>query len=107
MQNTIYGQVEKILGSDVELELFAVLNDMTVEAARAVLERMLEKPELEPEFRDYIFSDSRSEDFKGYTAGESKGYQRGHESGFAKGALLGCILGGALVLGAVICLKRG
>ncbi|MFL9694688.1 hypothetical protein, partial [Aeromonas veronii] len=43
------------------------------------------------EFKEYIFSSERSEDFKGYTAGEERGYQRGHESGFAKGAALGVL----------------
>ena len=34
---------------------------------------------------------TRSEDFKGYTAGEATGYSRGHEAGFAKGAMLGAL----------------
>lgn len=52
---------------------------------------MIEKPEIAEEFKEYIFSEKRSEDFKGYTAGEATGYSRGHEAGFAKGAMLGAL----------------
>lgn len=91
MQSDVIKNAEEILNNDEQLSDFADLNRITVEAAKKLLERLLEKPEIAEEFKEYIFSDERSDDFKGYTAGEEKGYQRGHESGFAKGAALGVI----------------
>ncbi len=79
MQNNIYQQAAETLASDAQLQAFATLNEMTVRAARQLLERLLGQPELAEEFRHYIFSSERSTDFQGYTAGESVGYQRGHQ----------------------------
>ncbi|MDN3552032.1 hypothetical protein QWY74_00865 [Halomonas almeriensis] len=84
-------KVKAILDDKEKLNKFAQLNDLAIETARQILERMLEKPGVADEFKEYIFSEERSEDFKGYTAGEEKGYQRGHESGFAKGAFVGLV----------------
>lgn len=91
MDEEMVKNAQEILDNTDRLKVFAELNRLTVEAAKQLLERLLEKPEIAQEFKDYIFSDERSEDFKGYTAGEEKGYQRGHETGFAKGAALGII----------------
>ena len=89
-ENTLKNAKE-ILSNNAELSKFADLNRISVEVAKQVLERLLEKPDVAEEFKEYIFSSERSEDFKGYTAGEERGYQRGHESGFAKGAALGVL----------------
>jgi len=94
--NDIIKNAKQILDSDVKLKEFSDLNRLGIDAARLLLERLIEKPEMAKEFNDYIFSSERSEDFKGYTAGEEKGYQRGHEAGFAKGAALTVI--GALTI---------
>lgn len=100
MNENIIKNAKEILSNNEELKKFAELNRITVDAAKKILERLLEKPEVAEEFKTYIFSNERSEDFKGYTAGEEKGYQRGHEAGFAKGTALG-VLGtiGMLTLG--------
>lgn len=91
MNENIIKNAKEILANNAELSKFADLNRISVEVAKQVLERLLEKPDVAEEFKEYIFSSERSEDFKGYTAGEEKGYQRGHESGFAKGAALGVL----------------
>ena len=94
MKSDVVKKAKDILESEDKLSDFAEFNRITIEAAKKLLERLLEKPEIADEFKEYIYSDERSEDFKGYTAGEEKGYQRGHESGFAKGAALAvlCVL---------------
>ena len=84
-------QAEAILRNPSAIEEFAEGNDITNAAAKAVFERLAEKPEISQEVKDYIHSKDRSEDFKGYIAGEEKGYQKGHEAGFAKGAALSAI----------------
>lgn len=91
MNENILRNAKEILANNDELKKFADLNRISAEAAKQVLERLLEKPEVAEEFKEYIFSSERSEDFKGYTAGEEKGYQRGHEAGFAKGTALGVL----------------
>ncbi|OCQ44005.1 hypothetical protein A6767_19840 [Aeromonas veronii] len=91
MNENILKNAKEILSNNAELSKFADLNRISVEVAKQVLERLLEKPDVAEEFKEYIFSSERSEDFKGYTAGEERGYQRGHESGFAKGAALGVL----------------
>lgn len=100
-------KVQAILDDEKQLNKFAQLNDLAIETARKLLERMLEKPEVADEFKKYIFSDERSEDFKGYTAGEEKGYQRGHESGFAKGAFVGLVAGLATAAAGVAAYFKG
>ena len=87
----VKGQAETILKDPSAIEKFAKDNNIKNEAARAVFERLVEKPEISPEVKEYIHSKERSEDFKGYTAGEEKGYKRGHEAGFAKVAALSAI----------------
>jgi hypothetical protein len=82
---------ENILKDTSAMENFAKENNITNEAAKEVFKRLAERPEISPEVKEYIHSDSRSEDFKGYIAGEEKGYQLGHEAGFAKGAALSAI----------------
>ncbi|WP_320545708.1 hypothetical protein [Aeromonas veronii] len=91
MNENILKNAKEILSNNAELSKFADLNRISVEVAKQVLERLLEKPDVAEEFKEYIFSSERSEDFKDYTAGEERGYQRGHESGFAKGAALGVL----------------
>lgn len=82
---------EDILNDPNKLLDFAKNNQIGTEAATEILKRLAEKPEVAEEFKKYIFSPERSDDFKGYTAGEEKGYSRGHEAGFAKGAMLGAL----------------
>lgn len=91
MNYDAFQKVFNTLNNDDLLRAFASLNGLALEAARALLERLLEEPELEEEVKQYIFSPERSEDFRGYTAGESTGYRRGHQSGFFKGTLAGVI----------------
>lgn len=83
--------VESILDNSNKLIEFSELNKLTTQAAEKILKRMLEKPDISEEVKKYIFAEGRSEDFKGYVAGEEKGYKRGHEAGFAKGAFLGVL----------------
>jgi hypothetical protein len=91
MKKTFIKNFEEILDDSEKLKEFANLNRLSIEAAETILERLIEKPEISEEFKNYIFSESRSEDFKGYTAGEATGYSRGHDAGFAKGAMLGVL----------------
>ncbi|EKO3834667.1 hypothetical protein VH1709_contig00043-0095 [Vibrio harveyi] len=91
MTNNINQNVKEVLADQEKIEEFAELNRLTVEAAELLLKRLMERPEMEKEFKEYIFSNDRSEDFKSYTAGEEKGYQRGHDAGFAKGTALGVL----------------
>ncbi|ELE6598517.1 TPA: hypothetical protein ACPJZ8_000035 [Vibrio diabolicus] len=91
MTTNIYQNAEEVLADEQQLKEFADLNRLSVEVARQLLNRLMEKPEMEKEFKEYIFSSERSEDFKGYTAGEEKGYERGFDTGFAKGAAVGVI----------------
>jgi len=93
----IQKNAEEILLNEGKLKEFAELNSLAVDVAKIILERLIKEPEIADEFKSYIFSSERSEDFKGYTAGEEKGYQRGHEAGLAKGAALGVI--GAITVG--------
>ncbi|WP_455233084.1 hypothetical protein [Geopseudomonas aromaticivorans] len=86
-------RASEILDNDEHLQAFANLASMSLEAARALLERMLREPEFAAQANDYIWGKERSEDFKGYVAGEEKGYARGHEAGFAKGAVIGALAG--------------
>ncbi len=91
MSKTVAKNAKDILESPEKLLDFANLNRITTEAAEEILRRLSEKPEIADEFKKYIFSEDRSDDFKGYTAGEATGYTRGHEAGFAKGAMLGAL----------------
>lgn len=84
-------KIKSILDDPKELKEFAALNNVSSQAAQEILKRLLEKPDISEEVKKYIFSDERSEDFKGYVAGEEKGYKRGHEAGFVKGAFLGVL----------------
>lgn len=95
-------KIRDTLDHEDQLKKFAVLNDMTVEAAREILQRLLEKPEISEEVHNYVFSEERSEDFKGYVAGDEKGYKRGHEAGFIKGAFLGALAGAGAVAAYVV-----
>jgi hypothetical protein len=91
MRDNVYKNAKEILNDPTKLKEFADLNRFTLEIAKQLLQRLIEKPEVAKEFNDYIFSSDRSDDFKGYTAGEEKGYQRGHEAGFTKGAATGVL----------------
>lgn len=105
MDSDVYENAKDILKHDGKLEAFAELNRLTVETAKQLLERFMKQPEIAKEFNDYIFSSERSDDFKGYTAGEEKGFQRGHEAGFAKGAIMG-VMGTLTLAGLVILSSR-
>ena len=43
-------KAEKILGDKAQLSAFAAVNGLAVDGARALLQRLLEKPESSPEF---------------------------------------------------------
>lgn len=100
----IQKNAEEILLNEGKLKEFAELNRLAVDVAKNILETLIKEPEIADEFKSYIFSNERSQDFKGYTAGEEKGYQRGHEAGFAKGAALGVI--GVLTVAGLALLAR-
>jgi len=104
MSSNIQKNAADILASEEKLKEFAELNRIAIDVARNILDRLVKEPQVADEFKDYIFSSERSEDFKGYTAGEEKGYQRGHEAGFAKGTALGVI--GGLTLAGLALLAR-
>lgn len=91
MSKNVAKNAKEILEDPEKLLDFSKLNRITTEAAEEILKRLSEKPEIADEFKKYIFAEERSDDFKGYTAGESTGYSRGHEAGFAKGAMLGAL----------------
>ncbi len=94
----------EILSDEHKLKDFAALNRLAIDSARIILERLSKEPELSAEFKDYVFSNERSEDLRGFVAGEEKGYQRGHEAGFAKGAALGII--GTLTIAGLAMLQK-
>jgi hypothetical protein len=91
MSKNVAKNAKEILEDPEKLLDFSKLNRITTEAAEEILKRLSEKPEIADEFKKYIFAEERSDDFKGYTAGESTGHSRGHEAGFAKGAMLGAL----------------
>jgi hypothetical protein len=91
MKHNATNSAPEFLGDPDKLMDFAKINKLSVEAAQEILNRLIEKPEISEEFKNYVFSESRSEDFKGYTSGEATGYSRGHDAGFAKGAMLGVL----------------
>jgi len=94
--------IRDTLENEERLKTVAVLNEMTVEAAREILERLLERPGISDEVNKYVFSEDRSDEFRGYVAGDEKGYQRGHETGFFKGVLLGALAGAGAVAAYVV-----
>ena len=89
--------IQKTLNDPTKLNEFADLNNLANLAAKEILQRLLDKPEVSDEANKYIWSNDSSEDLKGYAAGEEKGYKRGHEAGFVKGAFLGVLAVGSAV----------
>ncbi len=83
--------IQEVLNDSSKLKEFAGLNNLGTLAAKEILKRLLEKPEVSDEANKYIWSNESSTDLKGYAAGEEKGYKRGHESGFVKGAFIGVL----------------
>lgn len=102
MSSDVVEKAKKILSNNEYLKEFAVLNQMTTEAAKALLERLMREPIVSEQVEKFVFSDGASPELKGYYSGEEKGYSRGHEAGFAKGAAVG-VLGtlATVVLGGV------
>ena len=80
-----------ILANNDQLSAFADANKMSLETARAVINRMLKEPEVSDEAKKYIWSSETSPDLKAFNAGEEKGYKSGHDAGFAKGVGLGAL----------------
>ena len=91
-------KIQEALSNDSSLESFAAYNQLSKDAAKALLERLLREPESSPEAEKYVFSGNSSADLKGYVAGEDKGYKRGHDAGFAKGSAVGLIVAGSVFL---------
>lgn len=89
--------IQEILNDPTQIQKFADLNNLANLAAKEILQRLLEKPEVSEEANKYIWSNDSSADLKGYAAGEEKGYKRGHEAGFVKGAFLGVLAVGSAV----------
>lgn len=89
--------IQTILNDPDKLQEFADLNNMATKAAKEILQRLLEKPEVSEEANKYIWSDDSSADLKSYVAGEEKGYKRGHEAGFVKGAFLAVLAVGSTI----------
>lgn len=94
---TGHKEIQQILGDPSKLQDFASWNGFSIFAARKVLQRLLEKPEISDEVNKYIWSSESSDDLKGYVSGEEKGYKRGHDAGFAKGAFLGVLAASSAV----------
>lgn len=90
-EKSVHGNVQRILDNADELQGFAEMNGLGTEAARRLLERMLDEPQVSEAVQEYLDSRERSGDFQGYRAGEEVGYKRGHEAGFAKGAVVGAL----------------
>lgn len=105
MESELIKNAKSIIYDDEKLREFSEINRIPVETAKKLLERLLEKPEIAKEFKEYIFSNERSDDFRGYTAGEEKGYQRGHDTGFAKGTAFG-VLGALTLAGLAILMSK-
>ncbi|WP_404397152.1 hypothetical protein [Idiomarina loihiensis] len=84
-------EIQQILSDSSKLQDFAGWNELSISAAREILQRLQEKPDISDEVNKYIWSNESSDDLKGYVSGEEKGYKRGHEAGFAKGAFLGVL----------------
>ncbi|MCF2913277.1 hypothetical protein [Halomonas sp. Cn5-12] len=107
MSADVVEKAEKILSNNEHLREFAALNEMTTEAAKALLERLMREPVVSEKVEEFVFSEDASPDLKGYYSGEEKGYSRGHEAGFAKGAAVGVLatLATVVVGGATLYLK--
>lgn len=91
MSSDVAEKAKKILSNNEYLKEFAALNQLTGEAAKALLERLMREPIVSEQVEKFVFSDEGSPELKGYYSGEEKGYSRGHEAGFAKGAALGAM----------------
>lgn len=102
MSSDVVKKAQQILGNNEHLKEFATLNNMTKDAAEALLKRLLSEPIVSEQVEKFVFTDGGSPELKGYYSGEEKGYSRGHEAGFAKGAALG-VLGtlASVVIGGV------
>lgn len=87
--------IQETLNNPSKLQEFADLNNLANLAAKEILQRLLEKPEISDDANKYIWSSDSSAELKSFAAGEEKGYKRGHESGFVKGAFLGVLAAGA------------
>lgn len=109
MSSDVVKKARKILSSNECLNEFAALNDLTAEAAKSLLERLVRDPIVSESVEKYIFSDGVLPELKGYYSGEEKGYSRGHEAGFAKGAALGVLgtLAVVVIGGATLYVKFG
>ncbi|GAU08429.1 hypothetical protein [Desulfoplanes formicivorans] len=108
MDDTFRKKAKDTLHNEDKLKYFAELNRLSIDAARALLERLLREPDISEQAKEYIFSKERSDDFKGYQAGEEIGYKKGHEAGFAKGAALGAlsVIGTLTVAGLAFLLNK-
>lgn len=106
MADDIVRNAASIVADTTLLEEFSGLNRIGIDAAKALLERLMKEPEMSDVAKDFIESKDRSLDFQGYVAGEDKGHVRGHEEGFSKGAAIG-VIGGLTIAGlAFLVLKR-
>jgi hypothetical protein len=102
MSSDAVEKAKKILSNSEKLKAFAMLNGISIEMARALLERFMREPKVSENVEKHIFSDEASRELKSYYSGEEKGHYRGHEAGFAKGASVGLLGGLAIaVLGGV------
>lgn len=100
-------KAEKALSSDENLRDFATLNGMTIEAAKALLERLMREPVVSEKVEEYVFSKDSPPELKVYYAGEEKGYSRGHKTGFAEGVAVGAlaVICAVVIGGVTMCLK--
>ncbi len=96
-----------ILNDPRQLEMFANLNRVAVDAAKEILGRLIKEPEIDQTAQEFVSSPERSDDFKAFMAGQAKGYVDGHEAGFAKGVAAGGAVIGTLTLAAWAFVKSG
>ena len=73
MNEDILKKAAKVLSSNDYLKEFALANQMTVEAAKALLEKLMREPVVSEQAEKFIFSVEASPDLKGYYAGSEKG----------------------------------
>lgn len=74
MSSDVAEKAKKILSNNEYLKEFAALNQLTGEAAKALLERLMREPIVSEQVEKFVFSDEGSPELKGYYSGEEKGY---------------------------------
>ena len=97
MEATDLQKIAKDMLNDKEkFKKWADSNDLTLEAAKLLLQKLSESPEVSKEAIDYFWSDNTSSDLKNFEYARQQGRKEGHNEGFAKGIAIGA---GVIALG--------